>query len=105
MNDIPFPDNVTPLRVITREPLKTFYASHIVEIPPPPEWIWDGLALRGTVILLSGDAKVGKSLLAQQMLSCGALGLDCLGRAMTKVKTFGWWRKGNEQKPREISRC
>jgi len=89
MNDIPFPDNVTPLRVITREPLKTFYASHIVEIPPPPEWIWDGLALRGTVVLLSGDAKVGKSLLAQQMLSCGALGLDCLGGGFAKIPKTG----------------
>jgi len=72
--------NVAPFRVINREPLKTFYASHIIEEPPPPEWIWDGLALRGTVVLLAGDSKVGKSLLLQQILSCAALGVPCLGR-------------------------
>ena len=92
MSEIPQSGEIVPFRVIAREPLKTFYASHITEAPPPPQWIWDGLALRGTVVLLSGDAKVGKSLVAQQMLSCGALGRDCLGRAMERVKTFGWLR-------------
>src|SRR5262252_3776133 len=88
--------NIAQLRVINREPLKTFYASHIIEEPPPPEWIWDGLALRGTVVVLGGDGGVGKSLLLQQLLSCSALGRPCLGRHVERVKAFGWFCEDSE---------
>jgi len=47
--------------------------------------------LRGTVTLLAGDGKIGKSLLLQQFLSCAAMGMPCIGKHIVKCKSFGYF--------------
>ncbi len=80
-----------PGRIDLGRPWKSFYPSQILERPPPPTWVLDGLILAGEVTLLAGDAKIGKSLLAQQLLSCAALGLPCIGHHMECTRTFGYF--------------
>ena len=71
-------------------PFQPFYAAEIEgKSPPPLEWIVDGVLLRGTVILLAGPPKVGKSLLLQQLLTAVALGQPWLGRETVSARTFG----------------
>jgi DnaK suppressor protein len=80
-----------PARIDLGRPWKSFLPSQILERPPAPTWILDGLILAGEVTLLAGDTKIGKSLLAQQLLSCGALGLPCIGHHMERTRTFGYF--------------
>lgn len=47
--------------------------------PPKREWMVEGMALKGTVVMMSGDGGKGKSLICQQLLSSAALGRDWLG--------------------------
>ena len=48
---------------------------------PERQWLIPGILLRGTVTILSGDGGVGKSLLAQQLVTAMALGQPFLGIA------------------------
>jgi len=47
--------------------------------PPRREWMVEGLFLKGTVAMLSGDGGLGKSLIMQQLCSSAAIGRDWLG--------------------------
>jgi RecA-family ATPase len=57
--------------------------------PPPREWVIEGLIPKRTVTLLSGDGGVGKSLLAQQMMTACVLGQDFLGMTAMPCRTLG----------------
>ena len=41
---------------------------------PDRKWMVDGWVPQGNVTMLAGDGGVGKSLLAQQLLTCAAIG-------------------------------
>ena len=52
--------NGVPLRA--PEPFRPFSASSMTGAPPAsPEWVADGLLLRGMVTLLTGSPGIGKS--------------------------------------------
>ncbi len=72
------------------EPLRPFYASQMEgrEIEPL-QCIVDGVLVRGTVCILAGAPKIGKTALLQQLLTSVALGADWLGRETVQSKTFG----------------
>lgn len=57
--------------------------------PPPREWVIEGLVPKRTVTLLSGDGGVGKSLLAQQMMTSCVLGQDFLGMSAMPCRALG----------------
>lgn len=80
--------NVVPLR----EPslFRPFYPSSMTGLPPPaPEWLVDGLVLRGSVCLVTGVPGIGKSLLIQQLLTAVALGKPWLDKETMAMRTFG----------------
>ncbi len=80
--------NIIPLR--PPEPFRPFSASSMTGAPPAsPEWVADGLLLRGMVTLLTGSPGIGKSLLTQQLLSAVALGHPWLDKETISVPTFG----------------
>lgn len=56
---------------------------------PRREWVVDGLIPVGQVVMLSGDGGVGKSLLAQQLLTAAALGDKWLGFRPKRMRTLG----------------
>jgi RecA-family ATPase len=58
------------------------------EEPPPRRWAVEGLVPAGRITLLSGDGGVGKTLLAQQMATCIALGVPFLGRAVDRGRVL-----------------
>ena len=47
--------------------------------PPRREWMIEGAIPKGNVCLLAGDGGIGKSLVAQQLCTCAALGRPWLG--------------------------
>ncbi len=49
-------------------------------MPPPRVWVWDQWMPLHQATLLTGKGGVGKSLLAQQLATCIALGLPLLGK-------------------------
>lgn len=55
---------------------------------PQRRFIIPGWIIRGSCGLLSGQEGVGKSLLAQQMATCAALGRSFLGLDIARVKTI-----------------
>lgn len=73
-----------------QEAFRPFYASQMEGRDSPPlEWVIDGVLLRGTVCILAGAPKIGKSLLLQQLLTSVAIGADWLGRETVQSKAFG----------------
>lgn len=56
---------------------------------PPRQWIVPDWIPRATVTALYGDGGVGKSLLAQQLLTCTALGEPWLGLEVAKGRALG----------------
>ena len=56
---------------------------------PRRRWLVDAWIPWGNVTMLSGDGGVGKSLLAQQLITCAAMGLNWLGQQTEPVKTVG----------------
>ena len=64
--------------------------------PQPYDWMVDGAMLRGTVSMLSGDGGVGKSLLAQQLLTAAAVGVDWLGLATKPCAAYGFFCEDDE---------
>lgn len=63
-------------------------ADWIGEHIPERRFIIPGWIVRGSCGLLSGQEGVGKSLLAQQMATCAALGRNFLGLEIARVKTI-----------------
>jgi RecA-family ATPase len=57
--------------------------------PPPRRWAVRDWIPRGTVTALYGDGGVGKSLLAQQLLTCTALALPWLGLETAGGRALG----------------
>lgn len=52
------------------------------------EWVVDGMIPRGEVTLLYGDGGVGKSLLAHQLATCAATGLNFLGQPTQRSRVM-----------------
>lgn len=63
---------------------------------PARKWVVDGLIPVGQVALISGDGGKGKSQLAQQLLTAGALGDKWLGFRVEKMRTFGMFCEDGE---------
>lgn len=59
--------------------------------PPPREWMVSDMFAAGTVGMISGDGKVGKSLLAQTLCTCAVMGYPWLSRRtrMGRAVYFG----------------
>lgn len=55
---------------------------------PDREWIWPDWIVRKAAGLLGGEEGVGKSLLAQQMATCGAAGIPFLGVQGQRVRAI-----------------
>lgn len=73
-----------------QEVFRPFYASQLEGREPIPlEWLVDGVLLRGTVCILAGAPKIGKSMLLQQLLTSVSLGADWLGRETVQSRAFG----------------
>jgi RecA-family ATPase len=85
-----------PQRLDLGRPWTPTRASEILELPPAPSWIWDGRIMRGQVTILGGEAKIGKSLLLQQLLSACAVGRPCLGRHTERCRAFGYFAEDTE---------
>lgn len=72
------------------EPFRPFYASQLEGQPlKPREWLIDSVLMRGTVCLLTGAPKIGKSLLLQQLLTGCATGQPWLGCDTVHCRAFG----------------
>lgn len=56
---------------------------------PPREWLVDGWVPMRQVTMLSGDGGVGKTLLAQQLLTAAATGTNWLGMPARHVRALG----------------
>lgn len=72
--------------------------------PRPREWAIEGLIPRGEVTALYGDGGVGKSLLALEMQTCIAMGVDFYGHTVTKGGVLGMYCEdsSNELHQRQI---
>lgn len=75
----------------------TYVSSLQGKTPEPINFIVDGCIPRGSVTLLAGDSDLGKSYLAQQMLTAVALGRDWLGRKVERCRTFGLFAEDSER--------
>jgi hypothetical protein len=86
-------DNVFPFPGDPGPRLEEFRPTYVSQLEgyaaKPREWLVDGVLLRGTVCLFAGPSKIGKSMLAQHLLSAVAIGQDWLGRATMQARTFG----------------
>lgn len=71
------------------------------ESVPERQWLVHGWVPKGAVVLLTGDGGVGKSLLAQQMLTAAAVGKDWLDQPTLHCKGFGIFC---EDEPTELMR-
>lgn len=69
--------------------------------PPARQWIVPDWVPVGTVSALYGDGGIGKSLLAQQLLTCTALGAPWLGLDVMQGRTLGIFC---EDEPDELKR-
>lgn len=58
--------------------------------PPPRQWAVKGWLGFGHVTLLVGAGGIGKTLLAQQMASCLALGREFVGEVTRPIKSLMW---------------
>src|SRR6266404_1545166 len=67
-------------------PIRLRYPSEIDGPPPAPVWTVDNMLLPGTVCLIAGASKIGKSLVGQQMLTAIALGREWMGRATEQAR-------------------
>lgn len=57
--------------------------------PPARQWLIDGWLPRGYVTALYGDGGVGKSLLAQQLMTCLATGTSWFDHKITQSRVYG----------------
>lgn len=56
---------------------------------PERRWVINEWVPEGYVHMLSGDGGVGKSLLAQQMMTCAATGMPWMGKPVRQCRTLG----------------
>lgn len=63
---------------------------------PPRRWVWDGWIPVGQTTALYGDGGVGKTLLAQQMLTATATGQPFLGQAVMPGRALGIFCEDDE---------
>jgi RecA-family ATPase len=74
------------------QPFQVLYpASWYGTEPEPVRWLVRNCVPRGTVVLLSGDSGLGKSLLMQQLQTCLTLGRPWLGFEVECVRSFGFY--------------
>jgi hypothetical protein len=91
---VPFRPNNAPEPL---PPFEPFYVSQLEGRPiKPREWLVDGILMRKTVCLFAGPPKIGKSLLAQQLLTAAALGVPWLGRQVVQSRSFGLFTEDPE---------
>lgn len=78
--------------------LRPLDAARLMREPPAREWMVEGCFARGTVGMLSGDGGIGKSLIAQQLCTCAALGRPWLDLHVTPGRAlfFGCEDDGDE---------
>lgn len=67
---------------------EVFSAADLTGDPPPREWLIDEWMPRKAVTILYGDGGTGKTLIAQQLATCMALGQPWLGLPVTHGKVF-----------------
>lgn len=58
---------------------------------PTREWVVDGWIPKGQVTMLGGDGGIGKTLVAQQLLTACATGKDWLGLSTASYKSIGFF--------------
>jgi RecA-family ATPase len=75
----------------------TYIASLQGKEPEPIRFLVDDCIPRGAVTLLAGDSDLGKSYLAQQLLTAVALGKPWLGRDVERARTFGFFAEDSER--------
>lgn len=81
-----------PRRAANLEPFQTFTPGQWQgKYPPARNWIVPDVFSAGTVVMLSGDGGLGKSLLVQQLMTCAAIGGNWLGHDIPKVRSFGYF--------------
>lgn len=66
-------------------------------IPPERKWVIKDWLPVGSVTALYGDGGVGKSLLAQQLMTAAASGKPWLGIDLEKIKTYGVFCEDDEE--------
>ncbi len=82
----------------TADPFQPTYISQLQgRTPEPIDFIVDGCIPRGAVTLLAGDSDLGKSYLAQQLLTAVATGHDWLGRKVESCRTFALFAEDSER--------
>lgn len=80
------------------EPFVPTYASSLQgKTAEPIDFVVDGCIPRGAVTLLAGDSDLGKSYLAQQLLTAVALGQDWLGRKTERSRAFALFAEDSER--------
>jgi RecA-family ATPase len=85
--------NVQSLR-----PLRTISPTRWTgRLAPDREWMIDGLCVRKTTCLFSGVGGIGKSLLAQQLMTACATGKQWLGRSVAHCKAFALFAEDPEE--------
>jgi len=93
-------DNVhqfRPQQAPAVEPFQPYYAAQLHDYTPKSrEWLVDSLILRGTVALFTGPAKIGKSILLQQLLTAVSLGHEWLGHATVPCRAFGLFTEDSQ---------
>lgn len=63
---------------------------------PPRRWVWEGWIPAGQTTALYGDGGVGKTLLAQQLLTAAATGQPFLGQAVSPGRALGIFCEDDE---------
>lgn len=63
---------------------------------PERDWMVEGVILRGTTAMLSGDGGLGKSLLMQMLCTAAAIGENWLGLETKPCKTFAMFCEDDE---------
>lgn len=74
---------------------------------PPREWIVEDWIPAGVVTLLYGDGGTGKSLLAQQLMTCTATTKPWCGRTVTQCRSFALFCEDDEKElhRRQLNIC
>jgi len=60
------------------------------------DWMVEGCMLKGTVVMLSGDGGLGKSLIMQQLLTAASIGANWFGRKTKKGKGIALFCEDDE---------
>jgi hypothetical protein len=97
-------DNIYPFPDEPQSRLEEFRPTYVSQLegytPKPREWLVDGVLMRGTVCLFAGPSKIGKSMLAQHLLSSVAVGDPWLGRTTVQARTFGLFTEDPDEEVR-----